>query len=38
MVSTGKLATLDGDGRSFDDVAAERRPDQPAAVEAACAA
>jgi DNA modification methylase len=23
---TGKQATLDGDGRTFDDVAAERRP------------
>jgi hypothetical protein len=31
---TGQQATLDGDGRSFDQIAAERSP-QTAAVEAA---
>jgi len=31
---TGKRATLDGDGRSFDDVAAQRRPQPDAPVEA----
>jgi hypothetical protein len=35
---TGKLATVDGDGRSFDNVAAKRRPNQPVAAGASCAA
>jgi hypothetical protein len=35
---TGQRAVLDGDGRSFDDVAAKRRPNQPTAAESSCAA
>lgn len=35
---TGQRAVLDDDGRSFDNIAAKRRPNQPAAVRASCAA
>ena len=35
---TGRPATLDGDGRSFDQVAAARQPQAAAAPELACAA